>query len=339
MQQTISPPFWHPACSGAFILDWDGVLADTRLDFGPLRQKYFEGKIVPLIEAADRLPESVRDEVKAEIRRIEMEGAEKAVPVKGARDLIAWLNDSGKPWAVVSRNCRDSILLAAERCGITLPPVLLSREDPHVKPAPEALALAAKKMKVRLADCVMTGDFIYDILGARRAAIRAVLVQRGETEWSHLADAAWPTVEEFAHALAHPSPLVPWEYHDLTRKYGTEHLKAAARNIYRLSGADGVCLQVRTLARLGAFRFSIPEEAKLGLSDWKDSTFPAQAIDMPLSPLLEDLMAAHWPCVQFVPPETQDREPSHRVQEVPPSLQGAELENFFIDSLKWTAKT
>ncbi|MDR3230834.1 MAG: HAD family phosphatase [Synergistaceae bacterium] len=326
-QQTISSPFWHPAYTGAFILDWDGVLADTRLDFGPLRQKYFGGKTVPLIEAAALLPEPDREEAKAEIRRIEMEGAERAVPVEGAKDLIAWLRNAEKPWAVVSRNCRDSILVAAERCGITLPPVLLSREDPHVKPAPEALALAAVKMRINPADCVMVGDFIYDLLGARRAPVRAVLVQRGSVEWARLADVAWPTVRAFVEALDHPSPLVPWEYHDLARERGTDHLEAVARNVYRLGAADGAFQQALELAALGALYFVVPEDAKLGIDDWKNSSLPAQTIDMPLPNLLRDAMREHWPCARLVVPEASDR-----VVETPP-LHGAELENFLLASL------
>ncbi|MDR1875405.1 MAG: HAD hydrolase-like protein [Synergistaceae bacterium] len=327
MEQTFSPPFWHPAHAGAFILDWDGVLADTRLDFSALRRKYFGEKIVPLTEAAALLPEPTRSEAGAEIRRIEMEGADRAVPVEGAKDLLSWLGDAGRPWAVASRNCRDAILLAAERCGITLPPVLLSREDPHVKPAPEALALAAKKMKVPLADCVMVGDFIYDLLGARRAAIRAVLVQREKMEWTHLADVAWPTVREFVESLVHPSPLIPWEYHDLAEKHGTEHLEAAARNVYRLNGADGTFRRALALAGLGALRFAVSEDAKLGINDWKDSSLPAQAIDMPLSVLLQDVMTTRWPCVRIVVPDVADR-----VVEVPP-LNGSELESFLLRSL------
>jgi beta-phosphoglucomutase-like phosphatase (HAD superfamily) len=174
-------PLRHPSRASAFILDWDGVLAETRLDFAPLRRKYFGGKFVPLIEAAATLPQVLREEVLSEIYRIEMEGAENAAAVHGAKDLIAWLeagNGPGdsRPWAVVSRNCRDSILLAAERCGIVLPPVFLSREDPYVKPDPRALALAAERLGVRLADCVMVGDFIYDLQAARNAGIPFVLV-------------------------------------------------------------------------------------------------------------------------------------------------------------------
>jgi HAD superfamily hydrolase (TIGR01509 family) len=191
----------HPALAGAFILDWDGVLADTKLDFKPLRQKYFYGEITPLTEAASKLPEPARSEAHSEIRRIEMEGAANATAVEGAKELLAWLSAAGKPWAVVSRNCRDSILLAAEKCGIALPPVLLSREDPHVKPAPEALALAARRMGVDLADCVMVGDFIFDMQAANNAGIPAVLVRgRGES-WESMADFSYATVGDFVKAL------------------------------------------------------------------------------------------------------------------------------------------
>lgn len=331
MSQEIIPPFWHPAQAGAFILDWDGVLADTRLDFMPLRQKYFEGQIVPLVEAAETLPAPACQEVKEEIRRIEMEGAAGAMPVEGAKELISWLRKAGKPWAVVSRNCRDSILLAAERCGIALPPVLLSREDPHVKPAPEALALAAKKLKVDLADCVMIGDFIYDLLGARRAAVRAVLVQRGDdAEWARLADVAYPTVKDFVESLDSPSPLVPWEYHELAKERGREHLSRAAKRTYRLTDPQGALGRAMGLARLGAIRIAVPEEFKMNVDDWKKSSLPAQTIDMPLLLLLRDVMAAHWPCVEIA---TSDPRGTDDCVDVP-SLADQEFQEFFLETLK-----
>ncbi|MDR1049306.1 MAG: HAD family hydrolase [Synergistaceae bacterium] len=201
---TVVPARPHPARAGAFILDWDGVLADTRLDFLPLRRKYFGGKIIPLIEAAEGLSPPERSEVLAEIRRVEMEGAERAVAVKGARELIEWLRAARRPWAVVSRNCRDSILLAAEKCGVALPPVLLSREDPYAKPDPRVLALAAERLGVRLSDCVMVGDFIYDLQAAKNAGIPGVLVgsQGAEKrEWEALADFSYATVEDFVRDL------------------------------------------------------------------------------------------------------------------------------------------
>ena len=192
----------HPAEADAFLLDWDGILADTRLNFAPMREKYFGGKIVPLFEAAAALPEPERSEVLAEIRRVEIEGAGTAVAMDGAKELITWLAEVRMPWAVISRNCSDSIFLAAERCGIVLPSVTLSREAPYAKPDPRSLSLAAEKLGVALAGCVMVGDFVYDLQAAKNAGIPSVLVRKKTgAEWESLADYAYATVREFVEDL------------------------------------------------------------------------------------------------------------------------------------------
>ena len=198
----VMKPLRHPGEARGFLLDWDGVLADTRLDFSLLRGKYFGGKIVPLFESAAALPEPDRSEVLAEIHKVEMEGAAAAGAVEGAKDLIAWLTEACKPWAVISRNCRDSILLAAKQCGIVLPSVTLSREDPYVKPDFRALRLAAERLGVALADCVMVGDFVYDLKAAQNAGIPSVLVRKKTgAEWESLANFAYDTVKEFVEDL------------------------------------------------------------------------------------------------------------------------------------------
>lgn len=192
----------HPAEAVAFLLDWDGVLADTRLNFAPMRERYFGGNIVPLFEAAGALPEPDRSEALAEIRRVEIEGAETATPMDGAKELITWLTEANIPWAVISRNCLDSIVLAAERCSITLPPVTLSRESPYAKPDPRVLELAAERLGVPLGGCIMVGDFVYDLQAAKNAGIPSVLVRKKTgAEWESLADYAYTTVKEFAEDL------------------------------------------------------------------------------------------------------------------------------------------
>ena len=135
----IAPPFWHPSVARGFILDWDGVLADTKLDFAPIRAKYFKGERVPLVEAADMLEESRREDLERDLYELEMEGARGAEPVQGAHELLEWLRMWKIPWAVVSRNCRDSIFEAAKRCSIELPETVMSRDEGPLKPDPQAL--------------------------------------------------------------------------------------------------------------------------------------------------------------------------------------------------------
>lgn len=172
---------WNPALCRAFVLDWDGVLAETKLNFSPIREKFFQGRFVPLFEAIATLPQPLAEELSKDIYDVEMAGAADAKPVPGALELLNWLESNNIPWCVVSRNCADSILLAAQRANLPLPPLLFSRDTPPVKPAPEALWRAAEALDVPAADCVMIGDFLYDLVGARRAGMRALLVQRPQS--------------------------------------------------------------------------------------------------------------------------------------------------------------
>ncbi len=144
-------PFWHPACQEAFILDWDGVLAETNLDFQPLYDRYFQGQRVMLLEILPSMEASRRDALERDILELEMEGAGRAVPVPGAMVLLDFLEEHGIPWAVVSRNCRAAVSLAAKTVGIPLPPHTYTRDEKPVKPDPRALWTAALALGVILA--------------------------------------------------------------------------------------------------------------------------------------------------------------------------------------------
>ena len=77
MDIDIKSPFWSPAGASGFILDWDGVIAETRLDFTPLREKYYGGRRAMLLEEAHTLAPETREEFFAELVALEMAGAEK----------------------------------------------------------------------------------------------------------------------------------------------------------------------------------------------------------------------------------------------------------------------
>ena len=315
MEGEFTPPFWSPASMDGFILDWDGVLANTKLDFSHVRTKYFGGEIVPLIERASALPPPLDQEAKEAIVRVEMEGADRAVPVEGAAELLRWLSDNGKRWCVVSRNCADSIHLAARRCGIELPPIVMSREEDVVKPNPEALILAARRMGVPRERCIMLGDFIYDMLGARRAAVRCALVEGDIAAWGHMADAAWGTLREFVRELDAPRPRIPWEYRALAERRGSEYLRTINRIPWRVRRADGFT-QALALARAGVLRIAVPVDTRLELSEWERLDIPSTFIGRPLAEALREFLPRRWPAATAVEddgsaadaPEGQDLE-------------------------------
>ena len=285
------------------MLDWDGVLAETKLNFSPIREKFFQGRFVPLFEAIATLPQSLAEELSKDIYDVEMSGAAEAKPVPGALELVNWLENNKVPWCVVSRNCTDSILLAAQRAQLPLPPFLFSRDTPPVKPAPEALWRAAETLDVPAAECVMIGDFLYDLVCARRAGMRALLVQRPQAEWKHWADASFDKLTEFVEYLRAPTPLVPWEYHHIaSQEDGENKLDEISKYVFSISSSRtdllSLCLQH---ASMGVLNFFIEGENMLTSEQWFDLAGLSPVwLDQPVKEVLGHLLHTRYPLARLI---------------------------------------
>jgi len=284
----VPPPFWHPAAAKGFILDWDGVLADTKMNFQKIRDKYFNGRFVPLLESGYLLEEKKREELERDLLEVEMEGAKRATPVEGAHELIDWLEENHVPWAVVSRNCSASVQEAALRCGIKLPKHVFTRDEKPIKPDPRVLWAAAERLGVPYKECVVVGDFLYDLQGARRAKMRAILVERKGEAWVHWADAEFESVNSLVEALRKPTPLVPWEYRKLVEQKGERWLRIAWQMALSLPvEAPKVFDVAYEAAKLGVGSLVVKENVQISLEQWASSRL--LTLNWVEKPLLEGL--------------------------------------------------
>lgn len=276
----IEKPYWSPAVCAGFLLDWDGVLAETRLDFSGIREKYYGGRRAMLLEEAETLPEELRAEFFAELKELEMAGAEQATPVPGAFELIEWLDSHDVPYCILSRNCMDVISRGAAAIGFKLPEKTWGRDNfPWIKPDPRALNAAAAEIGVAPSSCIYVGDFLYDLQGARRAGMRAALVQRDTAEWDAWADVTYPTLEDLVAELKEPKPLVPWEYREIFAKKGERWLANAAQLCFALpddTSPNADCWLMRAAA-LGVGSFRIDPERRMTPEEWKKSASFAPA--------------------------------------------------------------
>ncbi|MCF4112839.1 MULTISPECIES: HAD family hydrolase [Dethiosulfovibrio] len=265
-----SSPLWNPLKGSGVIFDWDGVLAETRLDFSGIRERYFGGKRAAILEEMSLMDEEKRRALSEEIRAIELAGAEKAVPVPGSREVVDLVSKAGIPWAVVSRNCPESIELAARTIGFKLPVHTFHRESGPIKPSPEALWMAAEAIGSASSGCTVVGDFVYDLLGARRAGMRAVLVERSSVDWGHWADVFYPRMTDFLSALINEDPIVPWEYHGLVSERGLSWLTSAWNVSIALPELwdEAILNSLMSLAELGVGRFTV-KAGTLTFDEWR----------------------------------------------------------------------
>lgn len=254
-----------------------------------------------LLEEASTLSPENQTAFMKELCDLEMEGAKKAEPIPGAFELIDWLVAKNIPYAIVSRNSRESIEMAAKTIGLKLTDNVWSRdEQKKIKPHPRSLAEAARSIGLEPTECVLVGDFLYDLQGARRAGMRAVLVEREEPDWEAWADVVYPKMTDFVADLDDPKPITPWEYREIFAKRGEKWLNAA----YELS----LLLPDNTsptcdcwLVRAGALcvgTIKIANDYILGPSEWKSNqSFEPYFMGLTISSIAKKYLASRYPMV------------------------------------------
>ncbi len=300
----IKAPFWSPAGASGFLLDWDGVIAETKLDFSGIREKYYGGRRAMLLEDSWTLAPDRREAMLKELVELEMAGAEKAEPVPGAFELIKWLNKNNIPYCILSRNCMEVIRRGAEVIGLELPAQTWGRDNMDwVKPDPRALLAAAAAIGVEPRRCLYVGDFLYDLQGARRAGMRAVLVQRDEPAWSGWADVTYPLMTDFVEALNAREQIVPWEYREIYAKKGERWLSNAASFIFAVPADPSPttdCWLTRA-ASLGVGGFYVDPEKIFTPEDWKKNpSFDTSAMGRKWAEVISDFLSPRYPLARVV---------------------------------------
>jgi len=93
----------------------------------------------------------------------------------GALELLACLSRAGVPWAIATSGRLESArpMLKLLRLGTEAP--LITRDQvQRAKPDPDLFLAAATRLKVPIAESVVVGDSVWDLLAARRARAMGV---------------------------------------------------------------------------------------------------------------------------------------------------------------------
>ncbi|HJZ53690.1 MAG TPA: HAD family hydrolase [Gemmataceae bacterium] len=91
-------------------------------------------------------------------------------PLPGARELLAYLTQAGVSWAIATSGRIETARLTLETLGVPSGiPVVTRDQVTHAKPDPDLFLAAAERLGARVADSVVVGDSVWDLLAARRA--------------------------------------------------------------------------------------------------------------------------------------------------------------------------
>ena len=92
-------------------------------------------------------------------------------PLPGAKELLAYLTDSGIPWAIATSGRMETARPNIENLGVNVDKAAVVTRDQvrYAKPDPDLFLEAARRINVPITNCCVVGDSIWDLLAARRA--------------------------------------------------------------------------------------------------------------------------------------------------------------------------
>lgn len=179
----------------AALFDFDGTIAETRIDFGHMRTavrwlaeeagvapERLDGRyVLEMVEAAAEAlgpdapagREFVRRAHEA-ILEIELRAADSARLFPGAAETLAQLQKRGIRTAIVTRNCAASVSRIRARHQFVCDVVLTRDDVPRVKPDPDHLRAALIALDAANGPGVMVGDHPMDVMTAKKVGLASI---------------------------------------------------------------------------------------------------------------------------------------------------------------------
>jgi len=180
-----------PLSCRVFLFDLDGVLVDSRAAIEERWRQWAEKHDIPFEEVEAMYHGRPAVEVIREVApHLDVEAATKRMAdtttaaadqlraFDGAADLLASL--PARQWTIATSGRRRTATRRLSHVGLPIPETLVTANDvEHGKPDPEPYVLAADRLGVTPADCVVFEDAPAGVEAGRRAGAQVVGVATG----------------------------------------------------------------------------------------------------------------------------------------------------------------
>jgi HAD superfamily hydrolase (TIGR01549 family) len=170
------------------IFDMDGTITAPYFDFVKIREAVGIGD-VDLLDYLRSATGAEYERVHRILMKFEEAGVANAKLNRGARTLLRFLARHKIPTALLTRNSRKSVDGVCRKLDLKFDITIAREEGPH-KPAPEPIWEIARRWGAKPDEIVFVGDYKWDVLCARNAGVRCVLLVNGDgqPEWARDAD-------------------------------------------------------------------------------------------------------------------------------------------------------
>ncbi len=160
----------------AALLDMDGTIFDSKIDWLALREKIripWDGRPI-LAQLREASPEDSAHGL-ALLHEAEKDGAENGDLIPGTHELLDLLHQHDVRCALITNNSRRSVETVLRRFALPFD-LVLTRDDGAYKPDPDAFLGALNRLKIRPQDAVAIGDAHLDLIAARSAGVGEIIL-------------------------------------------------------------------------------------------------------------------------------------------------------------------
>ncbi len=158
----------------AVIFDMDGTITEPLLDFPRIKSEIGIPPDRGLLESMSGMDEAARGRAEEILLKHELSAAAASTLNTGVREALDEIAARGMKVAVLTRNCRRSVEIVSAKHNLRFDSVV-TREDSAPKPDPDGILLASRQMGVNPAECILVGDYEFDIRAGRAAGAITVL--------------------------------------------------------------------------------------------------------------------------------------------------------------------
>jgi len=166
------------------IFDLDETIVENRIPFSEMRERIL--KEMGVKDAPRHLYEFLKargEEYLKLLEREEIRRAKKAKIVDSLPRVLDYLEKRGIKKAVLTRNSKKATMLALGNYAERFDAIITREDEFEPKPSEEAVKYLLDKFGVKSQECIVVGDYDYDITAGRRAGCITVGVRMDKGDY------------------------------------------------------------------------------------------------------------------------------------------------------------
>ena len=187
----------------AVIFDLDGTITQPYFDFDAIREEIGMDKTNGLIlETMEKMTAQQRQRAEEVLHFHEQQAVKESTLNPGARQTLSALRTAGINIGVLTRNKKANAVAVAEKHSLKFDAVI-GRDDGPAKPDAFGVLHICKQFKVDPAETMLVGDYLFDLICAKKAGAVAVLLVNSAraTEFTEHADFCIETIDQILQII------------------------------------------------------------------------------------------------------------------------------------------